>query len=166
MSIYFDVSKHFGEFLKDEDKTEEFDLITRKVAYNVIEPEYIQQAPPDTSNYRRSIRTIKLGPMAYMTRPYAVSSKGYNYPERLYWGTGKYRGGADMGIRGVSRVRASNFYGFGNRKDMVGFFAGLRKRGVRMSIRPNKVSKRTVQQTENRSKNLIKQEISKLIEAR
>lgn len=166
MSIYFDVRKHFGKFLRGDENAKEFDKIAKGVAYNVIEREYISQAPPDTGNYRRSIRTVKLGDMAYMVRPYAKTIKGFNYPEVLYHGTGKHRGGADMGIRGVSRVRSSNFYGFGNRKDMIGFFAGLKKRGVRMSIKPNRVSERTIDVTKQASSELIKKEITKLINAK
>lgn len=163
MSIYFDVRKHFGKFLTGEENVKEFDNITKKVAYNVVEREYISQAPPDTGNFRRSIRTVRLGNMAYMVRPYAESSKGFNYPEALYHGTGKYKGSADMGVRGVSRIRQSNFYGFGNRQDMIGFFAGLKRRGIKTSIRPNKVAKRTVDSTKEQSNALIKQEILKLI---
>ena len=166
MSIYFDVSKHFGKFLRDPNKVDDLDKIAKKLAYNVIEREYISQAPVDTGNYRRSIRTIRLGDMAYMTRPYAKGAKGYDYPEVLYHGTGKYKGVADMGVRGVSRVRKSNFYGFGNRAGMIAFFGKLKREGKKMSIRPNKVSDRTVDSTRDQSNALLRQEIIKLINAR
>lgn len=164
--IYFDVRKHFGKILRDNNLTPEFDDIARGIAYNIITREYEYEAPDDTSTFRDSIRPRKLENLVYMVRPYARSASGYDYPERLYHGTGKYRGGADQGVRGVSRVRSTNFYGFGNRRDMIGFFAGLAKRGVKMSIRPNKVSKRTVENAEPQTKEFIRKKIIELINKR
>lgn len=123
---------------------------------------YKQEAPVDRSDVRRNVKTQNRFLLGFDVGTRVLSLKGFDYALALITGTGKYRGGRDDGYT-TGKVRASGFYGFGNRKDMVGFFVSRARRGIKSKgIKPNKFTERAKNKTEEKVINAINKTIKKL----
>jgi hypothetical protein len=120
--------------------------------------EYKKQTPVDRGELRRNISVFSTGFLKYNVG--IQTGKLLDRLSILYEGTGKYKGASDFGYT-TGRVRASNFYGLGSREKMIKYFAQLRRRGVIMSIKPNKIALRTVKNTKNEALSFFKRELNK-----
>jgi len=107
--------------------------------------EYKKESPVDRGDLRRNVRKQEQGILSMKVGTNAKSKGGFNYPQALHEGTGKFKGSRDGGYT-TGRVRASNFYGFGNRNDMEAFFASNTKR--KGGIIPNKFADRAKKTSE------------------
>jgi hypothetical protein len=90
----------------------------------------------------------------------ARSDGGFNYPAAIAGGTGKYKGDAkDYENGGRVRASLSQFRTkegkLLQRKKIMRFFAGLRARGVVLSIKPNKFAARALENSQDKIQDII-----------
>lgn len=127
----------------------------------IVLREYKKQSPVDTGELRgRSLKVTRNKILDYSVGvPRGANRTKLQY---LYEGTGRHKGKPDFGYT-TGRVRASNYYGMGSRAKALKFFASLRKRGARLSIRPNKIADRATNNVKIQAISFFLRELDKLL---
>lgn len=127
------------------------------VADLVVLPAYKKQMPVDKGTGRQNAQTIIVNPLHRKVTSTA-NVRGFYYLNAVHQGTGKYRGAGDFGFikPGYTRV---NGYSDADKKR----FAGMAKRGVKFSIKPNKFADRTFQETETPAVRFLYNHLRQLI---
>lgn len=106
------------------------------------EAEAKKEAPVDRSDLIKSIETKVDTDFKATVKPMVP------YADFVHDGTGRFKDGSDQGRVRWNRVRNNWLGKFSSRQEMVKTFAGMRKRGKRFSIRPDKFMDRATFKTE------------------
>lgn len=160
------------DFLFEADLTELFRRPKQEVesrvrkAFNktksVLVKAYKKEAPVDQDNLRGEVTAVISNDDLKVTT--LAKNRGFSYPLAVHEGTGRYRGAADSGYTS-GRVRQSSRFRdkkgkLMKREDIIGFFAGLRARGVQLSIRPNKFAKRALESSQREIDSIFEEVLS------
>lgn len=146
--------------------------ITRGIedASFIAEAEYKREIPVDTGVARASVTNKINGLFQRQITATARTKSGKNYLEFVYNGTSKYKG-SNEDVGRVSRVRSRKIIKRGRRgklramtrKEEQIMFAGMAKRGVKFSIKPNKFVDRAVKGSKPRVYAVFNKTLGKFI---
>jgi hypothetical protein len=142
--IHLDVEfkAKLAKILKDGELSKRFSKGINDSKY-IVEGEYRKEAPVDKSLLRQLISSKDVAG-GFITTTTAKSAGGKPYPLYISQGTGKFKGDPDGGYT-TGLVRARGGY---TDKEII-MFKAMRKRGVEMSIRPNKFAVRAERNSKN-----------------
>lgn len=168
--IKLNINQSIRDYLKKGSISKQLNEILLASDFIVI-ADYKKETPVDKGPLRQSVARIKKSNSSYIISAPA-KTRGKMYGVFIHQGTGKYKN-SNMDVGRISRVRAykSIFANKGKSKkkklksknDMALMFAGMRKRGVKMSIKPNKFALRARNSAEKKVNSFIIKELKKIL---
>lgn len=147
----------------DKEFPKQLDRIIYNVARYVVEPEYKRQAPVNKGDLRKYVGTKKQSMFNYVVTTTATS-RGFPYPVAVHEGTGKYKGSVfDFGLDPSADPGFTRNARY-TEEELI-LFKVLAKRGVEMSIKPNKFAIRTKKESIKEVNNYILKQLDKYLKS-
>ena len=147
----------------DREFPNQLDRIVFNVARYIVEPGYKRQVPVDKGFLRKNVDTKKQGFLKYVVTTTATA-RGFAYPIAVHEGTGKFKNSPfDFGLDPSAKpgfTRNAHY----TEEELI-LFKVLAKKGVKMSIPPNKFAVRAKKESTKIVNSYILKQLDKYFKA-